>query len=177
MNCFQVNSHLKSYTYPLVKIIIFISIIIIAIYRDKFFTLNNSLMEFIAGIICLCIVVGCILCIYISFAELILTHENREKVKADIATIAKSGTEISIREIMSLVLSNDIIELHVLVNEKIVEIGSSSDCDPGSSKFFDKKFFIDEKEFETGDEFENELKTLANQKKFNIISIDGNPST
>ena len=71
--------------------------------------------------------------------------------------------------------SNSIIEIQILSGNKKIKVGASSDYDKGKSEFFDKLFFIGEKEFETADDFRNALRMYSDGDKMTVISIDDLP--
>ena len=79
----------------------------------------------------------------------------------------------SLEEIVSLVEKNDIIEIEIKTETDIVKIGSRSDCKAGSSKFFDKKFYIKDIEYDDLKTFIDEIKIYAKDGYINVIFIDG----
>lgn len=85
----------------------------------------------------------------------------------------KYSKEFSIEEILSLLVTNDIIEIWIVSNNKIIEIGSSSDCREGSAQFFDKHYYVNEKEFTNIDQLRTEILPYFVDEKVKAISIDG----
>ena len=59
------------------------------------------------------------------------------------------------------------------LNNKIIEIGSSSDCREGSAQFFDKHYYVNEKEFTNIDQLRTEILPYFVDEKVKAISIDG----
>ena len=110
---------------------------------------------------------------YISVSEIILIHEKREKVKIDLNHALKYSKEFSIEEILSLLVANDIIEIWIVSNNKIIEIGSSSDCREGSAQFFDKRYYVNDNEFTNIDQLRTEILPYFVDEKVKVISIDG----
>ena len=76
-------------------------------------------------------------------------------------------------EIVFLFEKNDIIAIKIKANEEIMEIGSSSNCKAGSNKFFDKKFYIENIEFDNLETFIEKIKIYIQNGYLNVISIDG----
>ncbi|MBQ6707324.1 MAG: hypothetical protein IJM97_00090 [Clostridia bacterium] len=169
MKWFQFNSELDSYTYPIVKIVVCIFLVIITINRGHFLNFENIFITILSVVIC----VASILCIYISFAEIISTYENREKIRTSLNIEKMPSKAYSVDEIIFMLDRNDIIEIQILVDKKIVEIGSSSDCNVGDRHFFDKRYYIGKKEFESIDEFKTVFVSLFSNGPVKVVSIDG----
>lgn len=172
-NIFRVDDTLKSYTYPIIKCLICIVLLLFLMNTGRFFYIEKTIWRFIVGAICVCIGFSSILCICISVAEMIIIHDNRPKKDNVSIKEIEECKMYPIDEVMSLVNNNDIIEIRIISNRKIVEIGSSSDSNVGSSKFFDKLFYIGEKEFESLDDFQKELLLYSDNGQISITLIDG----
>ncbi len=80
MKIFRVNLDLKSYTYPILKILICILVIIFAVNSSDFFILDNKIVYFFVRFVSVVLVIGCVLCIYISFAEILMIHDKHTKI-------------------------------------------------------------------------------------------------
>ena len=173
INFFSVDSTLKSYTYPIIKIVVCIIISICVVKRDSFFHVEKMGWQFVIGAICVGIGVAIIYCIAISVAEMVIVHDNRHKAANLCVQEVKGSMTYSIDKIVSLVNSNDIIELHAILNGRAIELGSSSDSKPGSSKFFDKLYYIENEEFKNIEDFQNALVAYSNNGQMLITSIDG----
>ena len=115
----------------------------------------------------------CIYCIYISVCELSQVHENRvnETICSD-SNLANSK-QYTIDEIILMAETNDIIEIKIVSRNRVIEIGSSSDCKNGSSKFFDKLYYIDDEVFETIKDFKSGLLPYAINGQITVVYIDG----
>lgn len=173
MDIFHIKEDAKSYTYPIVKIIIFVALIISFIYRDHIFHIDNKAIDIIIGVFCTMIGIVCIYCIYISIFEFSEIHENRKKAKVSLDGIASGGKKYSVDKIVSMAEANDIIEIEIISKNKIVKVGSSSDCKNGSSKFFDKLYYIGDKMFENITDFKSKLLTYAIDEQILVVFIDG----
>jgi hypothetical protein len=173
LNIFSCNDNLTTYTYPLVKILVCVVLIILPIYRGHFINLDNIIFNAIMGGVSFVVGIAGVLCVYISIAEIILINEKKTKASIVLKDAIKLSKEYSIDEIIFLVEKNDIIEIQVLSNNRIVEVGSSSDSKQGSSKFFDKRYYIDKKEICDLEDFKASLLLHSINEKVIVFSIDG----
>ena len=102
MNPFRCNDSLKSYAYPIIKIIGGIVIIIIAlsvsIFRDRIFPIDTILFRTLVSLFSCGILIAGILCIYISCAEMVLISEM-------LSATSKSRALPGKRRVMKSVLS------------------------------------------------------------------------
>lgn len=176
MNIFHFNETNKSYIYPIIKIIVCVVLIIIFMNSGRVFHIDNTdskLIKIIISVLGVVVVLACAFCIYISGAELLQAYENREKETALSDRIIANSKQYTIDEIISLVESNDIIEIKIVFKNKGVMIGSSSDNEYSSSKFFDKLYFIEDEMFEEIEYFKSALLSYAINEQISVISIDG----
>ncbi len=169
MKLFELQSNLKSYTYPAIKIIICSVIIVLCFMRNSFIRISSPCVEILVAILCCALTLASILCMYISIAELCETFWNRSKPVKQV-TEAKN---ISIEEIIKCVFENDILEIEIIKDGNIERIGSSSDCKYSSSVFFDKRYYINEMEYETIEAFQSTLIASFPKGYIPVLSIDG----
>ena len=173
MDVFNVDESLKSYTYPIIKIVICLALIVLFINRGHIIHIDNRVINVIVGVLCTVIGIVCIYCIYISAFELSQIHENRKKDNIMYSSSLTIGKEYAVDQIVAMAKDNDIIDIQIASNDKVIGIGSSSDCKNYNSKFFDKRYYINEKEFESIDEFKSSLLQYSNNGRIFVISIDG----
>ena len=168
---FELQTKLTSYTYPLAKICVSISIILFSIFRNNLFIISSKPLNFVVSLLCLAATLASVLCIYIAVPELFYAYKNR---KANLPE-RKPTTAIpyDLETIKRLVQENDIIEFEIRTTEGIIQIGASSDCKVDSSVFFDKRFYIGENEYLTTEKFEEDLLKYAVDKEIHVITIDG----
>lgn len=172
MKLFELKTDLTSYKYPIVKIGICISIILLLIFDGCPLGTQYLWMKILTKIISFLLCCGSILCIYISVGELFYTHKNRKaKIAANI--FPANLKRFNIREIVQLIRQNDIIEIAVFVNEKTVKVGASSDCKFSDSVFFDKRYYIDDTEYNTFDAFQTAFFNCMQSEEISVLSIDG----
>mgnify|MGYP004502156411 FL=1 len=175
MKFFRVNGNINSYWLPILKIVISIILIVIVLCLNSHFRDEKTITRVVAGAICVVLIIGSVLCIYLSVAEVLIAHDNRTKNVKDIDAIVEKSRLYSTEEIVSIVNDNDIIALRIISNGEIIEIGASADNKPGSSVFFDKLYYIGDREFEHIGDFEKNLQALSDNGKVVVISIDDCP--
>ena len=181
MNIFKLDKDIRSYKYPIIKIVICIVIIFLMLIDVIFDQIHISLLDIkiidilfrASGTI---VIIACVLRIYISFAELILVSENRAKDKALSDRDIISSEEYTIGEIIAMVESNDILAIEIVSDKKKIEIGSSSYSESFSSKLTDKLYYIDKEEFYDIEQFKSKLFSYLVNEKVLVISVDGIPA-
>lgn len=174
-NIFRVDTSLNSYTYPIVKIIVFLSLIVLGINRNQICQIHysSSTLEEIISILFGAAGVASIFCIYIAVAEIIYTSENRENMTKLSAMQSAKGKLYPINTIVSLINRNDIIEIRIAFQGEAIVIGASSDCKAGSTRFYDKHFYIGKQEYEKIDDFVLALPSYSENEGIFVLSIDG----
>lgn len=172
MKLFELKTDLTSYKYPIVKIGVCIAIIILLIFGIRPLGTQYLWMKILTKMISFLLCCGSILCIYISVGELFYTHKNR-KAKTAAYISPASLKRFDIRKIVQLIRQNDIVEIAVFVNEKTVKVGASSDCKFSDSVFFDKRYYIDDTEYNTFDAFKTAFFNCMQSDEISVLSIDG----
>lgn len=173
MNPFYVNDKLKSYAYPIIKILICIALILVMINREHFLHFDNKMINIAETILCTTIVVACIFCIYISGAEMIYVYENRAKETVLSGRAIAECKEFTIDEIVSMAEHDDIIDLQIVWKNKAIGIGASANSKNFASALFDKRYYINREEYESIGEFRAALSPYATNGKVSVITIDG----
>lgn len=171
---FRVNTTLKSYAFPVIKILICLTVLFLLINRNHFFYIieNIEWVDILVGVFCVCLGIVCILCIYTSFAEIIVVYDKQSGRDFKKKTLLKKAETLTIENILSLVDQNDIIEIWI-INGEIVKIGSSADSKNGSSCFINKCYYIGDKDYSTIDDFKNSLIEYSDNGKIRVATIDG----
>lgn len=173
MKIFQYNDELKSYKYPVIKLLICIVLIVAFIYRDHIIPIDNKVIDIIVGVCCQLIGVQCIYCVYISIAEILQVRSNKKAAFKQSKRTVADGKAYSIDKIVKLTEDNDIIEIMIIANNEQILIGSSSDCKEGSSRFFDKEYYIGKESFQNIHEFKTALQQYTIDEKLSVVLIDG----
>ena len=168
---FELQTNLTNYTYPLTKIAVSMFIILFSIFRKSLFVISSKPLDFLVTLFCFVATLASILCIYISIPELFYVWKNK-KVKQE-GVEFMTTTSFDLERVINLVKENDIIEFEIKSTGGIIKVGSSTDCKVGDSVFFDKRFYIEENEYLTSEEFETEILRHTVDGKLNVISIDG----
>ncbi len=167
---FRLQRQINNYKYPLIKLIVSFLLILFSIFRDSLFVITSKPLNLAVTLLCFVITVGSVLCIYIAILELFYAHRNR---KASSKHKAVTVIPFDFDRVKCLIRDNDIIELEIKTTDGIIAIGAASDCKTGSSVFFDKSFYIGNKEYPTVIEFEENLRNYTVDGSIHVVSIDG----
>ena len=82
--------------------------------------------------------------------------------------------QIAISSLLKLLRENDILEIELLLNGKIVKIGVNSDYDHRKTpEFFDKRYYIGDNEYLSPAEFSRAFASLSTQTIQTVLRIDG----
>ena len=169
MNIFSPQTSLKNYTYPVIKIIISVLIILICIFRKKLFNIETRWLNVLLSMICFIISIICIICIYISSYEIFNKFECSKQQSKDI----NNAQMINIEEIINLVKNNDIIKIKIIYKDELIHIGSSSNCKNGSNVFFDKMYYCGDHKFHSLNDFHKYVERYAINNLFLVVSKTG----
>ncbi len=80
---------------------------------------------------------------------------------------------MTIDTIANIVSQNDIIEIEVCTEKKLIMIGTSSECDYTDSVFKNKLYYISNLEYKTIDDFVDALLDLFPSGSIPVSKIDG----
>lgn len=170
MKIFKPQLDPNSYTRPLLKISLYISIYLITFWRDRLFPFENEWCRIALGIVLGCLAIASIYGIYVAIYEIYCVYKNRN---ARPVSVPSQYKQMEKADIFAMMKQNDIIEFEIVVGDKILKIGSSSDCKNSSCVFFDKRYYIDNVEYEQWTCFEDAWKNIDDNEFLNVISIDG----
>lgn len=168
---FSLQTDLKNYKYPLIKIVISLLIILFSIFRNHFFVISVKPINILITIFCFAATTASILCIYIAVSELFYVRKNRKE--SNPKQKSYQAVPFSLERVICLAKENDIIEFEIKSNENVVKIGASSDSKSASSAFFDKRFYIEKEEYLTAEDFKKELFKYTKDGNIYVITIDG----
>jgi len=166
---FEPQTDLKSYTYPIVKLIC-CPIVYILLFNRFFIPISSQWMNIILSILVFVILIPTILCFYVAMGELIVVAENRKKAKKR----PKKTKAFSVDTVVKMTEENDILEIEILSAGKVITIGASADCNR-SGVFFDKRYYIEEAEYETPALFKDALSSRFPGGSITVCAIDGIP--
>ena len=171
MKLFEVQTDMTSFAYPVVKIIICLSVIIFSILRNRIFQFSNAWLNAIVTLLCFLLTIASILCLYISIGEVFHTMANRKNTNYQFSEIK----HMTIGTITKIVSENDIVEIEVCKDKKTIKIGASAECEYTSSVFKDKLFYLSNSEYETVELFTKALLELFPDGSIPVLKIDDLP--
>ena len=171
MKLFELQTDLTSFTYPVVKTIICLSVILFSIVRNRIFSFSSAWANVVVTIVCFVLTIVSILCLYISIGELFHTHSNRMNINYQPLDVKR----MTIEAVIKIVCENDIVEIEVSTDNKTIKIGASSECKYSSSIFEDKLFYISSSEYDTIELFKEALIDLFPKGIIPVSRVDGLP--
>ena len=169
MKLFEVQKKLTSYWYPVIKIIIFMAIIGLCIFRRKLFIFPSQWINTVVSFVSFFFVTPCIPALYVSIGEVFHTYANRKCNCYDYCDAVK----YSVNDVISMAQREDIIEIDLLTAEGLLKVGASSDNQYSSSIFVDKQYYIGEHTYKDISEFASALLLVSSNNMLYITSIDG----
>ena len=85
-----------------------------------------------------------------------------------------NAERITMSALMKLMAQNDILEIELLIDGKVIKIGVSSDYDHRRTPdYFDKRYYLGEEEYLTPDEFSRSFAALTTETIVTVLRIDG----
>ena len=162
-----------SYKRPLIRIVICLIVIVVGIFRGKIFPIPSGVVDTIITILCIPISLITIFSIYISIFDIVELFETRQKSKKRSLIKPTDCVLKKLEDVMLLVEQNDIIEFEIRTDRGLILAGSSSDCKNSSSNFFDKKYYIEENEYETISDFREAMISFSKDGALAVYAIDG----
>lgn len=186
---FDENKNKLSYKFPLIQLGVAVSLGLLLFFRSKILMglgvpeaiiKGNTVFRVADSVIAIAVCLLALLLLEVGIAHVVETHsariEQKKKQKRMQKRAAKQkGKQYTLDTIAKMVRENDIIEIEIKTLSGISVIGSSSDCEPDSAKFFDKAYFIDKKEFEVGreKEFLDKISRMCGGESVTVLKIDG----
>ena len=169
---FSCNTEQSKYWIPIVKML-GAAIVYAVLFLMKKPTAEDT---FLTKIVFECFRVAALASIWVfimGLCELVLAWDNNHPDSYS----ALKPVKYQQQAIVKMSCDNDIIEFKVWLNEKAVKLGSSSDYDRKTDKFFDKLYYIGKAEYKTAIEFADAMHEVNGNKGFDVISIDGVPAS
>ncbi len=174
MKLFVINTNIDSYRIPATKLAISVGLLLVLFFRNSIFAIKAEMLSAIATVLTILLVGPCILVLLFSLVELCYVYQNIAKKHSMQTSINESicvpFTEDQIR---SLIEKCDIIEIKLFAANKVHTAGASSDFEHLCGRFFDKRYYIDAREFECIDLFLVELSKYCTNNLYSVQSIDG----
>ena len=174
MKLFKVNTDLKSYAFPVVKIVCNLILIACILLLSFNIDIPIGVVNFIFRFVLVALILCFILSIYLSFGEIICVYENRQKdfLRKCIPTESECERK-SIEYIKTLTEQNDIVEILIKLDNEIIKVGTSSNSKQSSAKLYDKRYYIEQIEYTEKRTFYEELSALLKNEEVFIYSVDG----
>ena len=144
MRIFKCDEEIKTYKAPVIKITICVCVIVLLCFNP--FHVNNVVANICVTVLCFCVFMLAVLCIYVSIAEILLLNERRAEQNTQVIYDAQKAEVYSIDSIVSLLVKNDIIKISIVFKNSKVVVEASADSKPGTKAFFDKKYYINDNE-------------------------------
>lgn len=176
LSLFRVDNTQKSYKLPAIKMICSASLVLIMFCITLNIDIENKTLGNIVSSFSTILLILCAYCFVIAWSELGYAQDNKEKANADYQKYLKMAINISLEKTLSMIFDNDIIDFNILFDEKIVYIGASSDSNNSSSKFFDKRYYINDHEFENFEEFKLKIMEYSINDMILVARIDELPA-
>ena len=168
---FKVNSEIRSYTYPAIKISLCLVVILVLMNRNRLFSLEDKRGAIATTVLALVLAMGCVFCIYIAIAEIVELHDRRVDNQGIVGEVVIK--QYPTENLMKLIEKEDILEVEIKVQEEIVKIGCKSDNKWSTNDFFDKVYYCDDAEYETIEAFREVLNAYEIDGMLEVVSIDG----
>ena len=166
---FKLRTNLTAYRSPVLRIVVSTIILALIYFRKRLIHIQNELVVTISMIVFLVFIVLSILCIIVSFLEICYVFENKRAKRA-----RKSNAKIVSEETLFKMLDeNDIIEIEIISSGEIIKLGASSDCAHNSMVYYDKKYYINDRDYTSLMEIKKALAEEFFGQTYKIISIDG----
>lgn len=185
MCLYKLNENKLSYKYPLIQLSTVALGAVLVLKRGTIFTwlgVSNQWMSTygrLVDFLCFCFLWALVLPFYLGVIGIIETFVKRLELKRKKKMLnkraRKTGKQYSLDDIAKRLREEDIIEFEVKTLSGVIVIGSSSDCEPGGFKFFDKAYYIGDEEFELEQEkeFLEKLSHMCGGESITVLSIDG----
>ena len=170
------NKHKQpdKYIYPIIRIVI--SIILMVLFGFVHFLLHSE-NQIIDGLLAISVLVLFLLgfaSIFIAISQMFDISDSREKQKLKKKSITQEDcVEKSKSEIKRLLRENDIIEFTVLLEGKMSTIGASSVTDSPAGEFYDKRYYVNDEEYDSFNSFCLSLEESFSDEILYVYSMDG----
>ncbi len=163
------RTDLVSYSTSIIKLFLSLGVATACIFRPS---VSSEKLNTVVSIFCAIICIPVVFLFAGSIVEFVSTFYNRKHNRKDPRTITVYKN-VDIDSVICGVKQNAIIDYEILWYNRIIHCGSSSDCAPENSDFFDKKYFIDSVLYDDIDSFRKALSSYMVNDSIQVITIDG----
>lgn len=101
--------------------------------------------------------------------------DEKEKQKMKMSRSNLKGKQYTLDEILKMLRESDIIEIDIKTSTDVITIGASSDCEHDGWKFFDKSYYIEDKEYglEQEKQLLDDIRYMCGGESITVLKIDG----
>lgn len=168
---FSFQDGLTSFTYPVVKIVISLALLISAMLCARVADISNPLANLAFKVLYCVVAMACILCLIVSIHEFFSVISNRKTAHAS----PQDGKALTIQAVIDLTSRYDIIDIEACRGNETIRLGSSAESDDRDAPLKNKLFYISDTEYETAEQFEEALSTLFPNGSIRVRKIDDVP--
>lgn len=143
---FSFQDGLTSFTYPVVKIVISLALLISAMLCARIVDFSNPLANLAFKVLYCAFAMACILCLIISIREFFSVISNRKSAHAS----PRDGKALTIQAVVELVSRHDIIDIEACRSNKTIKLGSSAESEYRGAPLKNKLFYIADEKAEIG---------------------------
>ena len=176
MKLIRVDDSINSYTIPIIKTIGFIVLSGIILVVRLHVHIEHFIVNHVVGIISAITIMFSFYCIIIAISEMLLLSDRREIYKMDYNKALARGTFFSFEYVYTLLIKNDIVDVLLLSDKKVIRLGASSKCRRNSSEFYNKHYYIDKQNDASLEVIKETIKNSSSDKGIFVIQIDGVPA-
>ncbi len=178
LQVWKVNDKITSYRFPIIKIVCCLILGVLFFFRfDIFLGLAPVGEHTLLGKLLYLFIWALVFVIYISIAEMIKLHDRKIEAKTKKTKVRSDtkGIELPLDKIYALLKENDIMDFVAQAGNASVRFGASSDY--AGNQYFDKRYYLDGKEFTDLAPFAQELDKLRGENGLiKIIRVDDVPA-
>lgn len=167
MKLFEHHTNQTTYKQPVIKVLVSISVMLACIFR---YDVQIKWLSFLISVFCVIITAVSILCIYNAIADMFYAYSNRKKNQQKAGVISK---KFNFEEIQRMLLTNNLIDINIVINGEIHSIGASAECERDSFIFFNKRYYFDNNDYKDFEDFISALYEHFPSGSVNVTSIDG----
>ena len=168
---FSFQDGLTSFTYPVVKIVTSLALLISAMLCARIADISNPLANLAFKVLYCAVAMACILCLIVSIREFFSVISNRKSTHAS----PQDGKALTIQAVIGLVSRYDIIDIEACRGNETIKLGSSAESEYRDAPLKNKLFYISDAEYDTAEQFGEALFTLFPNGIIRVRKIDDVP--
>lgn len=176
MKLFHVDDTITSYKQPIIKIIV-IATIDGALFAARMLSpkVQPPSLDLMIGSVCAAFMMLSFFWIIIALCDMDRLSDRREKERMNYEKALSKGKWFPTEKVKTLLSDNDIIDVFILSDQKILRIGASSRDSYYTSEFSNKKYYLNEEEDVTIEKLEEVIDKSSSEKGVFVVQVDGVP--